>query len=32
MGDWVESVCAENRQGAGSSWVRLVPQAEKPDF
>ena len=32
MGDWPESVCAENRQGAGSSWVSLVPQAEKPDF
>ena len=32
MGDWPEAVCAENRRGAGSSWVSLVPQAEKPDF
>ena len=32
MGGWPEAVCAENPQGAGSSWVSLVPQGEKPDF
>ena len=32
LGDWPEAVCAENTQGSGSSWVVLVPQADKPDF
>jgi hypothetical protein len=32
LGEWPEAVCAENTQGSGSSWVSLVPQAEKPDF
>jgi hypothetical protein len=32
LGEWPEAVCAENTQGSGSSWIVLVPQAEKPDF
>ena len=32
LGDWPEVVCAENTQGSGSSWVVLVPRADKPDF
>jgi hypothetical protein len=32
LGGWPEAVCAENTQGSGSSWIVLVPQAEKPDF
>jgi hypothetical protein len=32
LGDWPEAICAENTQGSGSSWVVLVPQADKPDF
>jgi hypothetical protein len=28
-GEWPEAVCAENTQGSGSSWVNLVPRAEK---
>jgi hypothetical protein len=29
---WPEGVCAENTSGAGSAWMSLVPQADKPDF
>jgi hypothetical protein len=29
---WPEGVCAENPQGSGSSWMVLVPRADKPDF
>jgi hypothetical protein len=32
LGGWPEVVCAENPRGAGSSWVSLVPHADKPDF
>jgi hypothetical protein len=32
LGDWPEAACAENTRGAGSSWISLVPQADKPDF
>jgi hypothetical protein len=32
LGEWPEAVCAENTQGSGSSWIVLVPQADKPDF
>ena len=32
LGGWPEAICAENTRGAGSLWVNLVPQAEKPDF
>jgi hypothetical protein len=32
LGEWPEAVCAENTKGSGSSWIVLVPQAEKPDF
>ena len=32
QGSWPEAVCAENTRGSGSSWVRLVPEALKPDF
>jgi hypothetical protein len=32
LGEWPEAICAENTQGSGSSWVVLVPQADKPDF
>ena len=32
LGEWPESVCAENTRGSGSSWVSLVPHAEEPDF
>src|SRR6202163_794103 len=32
QGEWPEAVCAENTQGSGSSWIVLVPQADKPDF
>jgi hypothetical protein len=32
LGEWPEAVCAENTRGSGSSWIVLVPQAEKPDF
>jgi hypothetical protein len=29
---WPEGVCAENPRGSGSSWIVLVPRADKPDF
>jgi hypothetical protein len=29
---WPEAICAENTQGSGSSWVVIVPRADKPDF
>jgi len=32
LGVWPEVACAENTQGSGSSWVVLVPQADKSDF
>lgn len=32
LGEWPEVACAENTQGSGSSWVVLVPKADKPDF
>lgn len=32
LGEWPEAVCAQNIRGSGSSWVSLVPKAEKPDF
>src|SRR6202521_2158187 len=32
LGEWPEAVCAENTQGSGSSWIVLVPKADKPDF
>jgi hypothetical protein len=32
LGEWPEAVCAENIRGSGSSWVSLVPHADKPDF
>jgi hypothetical protein len=32
LGEWPEVVCAENTRGGGSSWVSLVPHADKPDF
>jgi hypothetical protein len=32
LGVWPEAICAENTQGSGSSWVVLVPTADKPDF
>jgi hypothetical protein len=32
LGEWPEAVCAENTQGSGSSWIVLVPRADKPDF
>ena len=32
LGEWPEAICAENTRGSGSSWVGLVPEAEKPDF
>jgi hypothetical protein len=32
LGEWPEAVCAENTRASGSSWVSVVPQAEKPDF
>jgi len=32
LGDWPEGVCAENTRGSGSSWIGLVPRADKPDF
>jgi hypothetical protein len=32
LGEWPEAVCAENTRGSGSSWVSLVPHADKPDF
>jgi hypothetical protein len=32
LGTWPEAVCAENRRGAGSSWVSTVPEALMPDF
>jgi hypothetical protein len=32
LSGWPETICAENTRGAGSLWVNLVPQAEKPDF
>jgi hypothetical protein len=32
LGEWPEAICAENTQGSGSSWVVLVPQADKSDF
>jgi hypothetical protein len=32
LGEWPEVVCAENPRGSGSSWVSLVPHADKPDF
>ena len=32
LGEWPESVCAENTRGSGSSWVVLTPRADKPDF
>jgi hypothetical protein len=32
LGNWPEAICAENTQGSGSSWVVIVPRADKPDF
>ena len=32
LGVWPEAICAENTQGSGSSWVVIVPRADKPDF
>jgi len=32
LGFWPEAICAENTQGSGSSWVVIVPRADKPDF
>jgi hypothetical protein len=32
LGVWPEAICAENTQGSGSSWVVIVPKADKPDF
>ena len=32
LGRWPEAICAENTQGSGSSWVVIVPRADKPDF
>jgi hypothetical protein len=32
LGLWPEAVCAENTRGSGSSWVNMVPHADKPDF
>ncbi len=32
LGAWPEAVCAENTQGAGSSWVVLTPRADMSEF